>query len=212
MNLTLDLDRSADESVQLFALATNLGMYSGIEAQGATASVELGSPDALLLRLTGADSESLLSLQRMLSRGGWTLPSSLRSLMPARRWTSFDAILLPQARGLVSLSGVDDLSGDAFFLSVQGLSSSDLYDVVQPVVGTWQQLLDRQGLPYRFNEELLEGLDTEGIEVYELSDTEVEVATTGYGGGEDGVAALVNGIARQLQLAGLAFQIRGWTG
>jgi hypothetical protein len=212
MNLSLDLDGRAEESVRLFALATTLGMYAGVDAQGARASVEGIGPDALLLRLTGADPESLLSLRRMLTLGGSTVPAALQSLPPARAWTSFDAILMPRARGSVSLAAVEDLSGDAFFLSVKGVSSPDLYDVVRPVVDTWQQLLRRQALPYRFDEEDLVGLDTEGVEVYELSETEVQVATIGYGGGEDGVVALINGIAKQLQLAGLAFEMRGWTG
>ncbi len=212
MNLTLDLDRSAEVSVRLFALAVNLGMYPGVAAQAPTARVDVDSPDTLSLRLVGVDPESLLSLRRMLLLGGYPMPAALRPLAPARRWQSLEAILHSQARGLVSFASLGELSGDAFFLLVQGASSEGLYDVVQPVVAAWQQLLDRQGLPYRFDEDVLDGITTDGIEVYERSETEVEIATMGYGGGEDGVAALVNGLARQLQGGGLSFQMQGWTG
>lgn len=209
MDLTLALDPAAFDTIRLFALATNTGMYSGANAQWATASARLTDDGDAVLTLAGADPDSLLSLRRMLEGAGCRVPSVLGSSRPVREDISLEAAVHPAFRDLVSCERLDEFSGDALFLCARGMQADDLYDVMQPVVGIWQRLLDGYGLPYRSDDD---ALGTEGIEVYERSDAEVEIATTGYGAGEDGVAALVNGIGRQLQQAGLAFRIECWRG
>jgi len=211
MDVTLDLSPDMHELVELFALATNLGMFSSSASGAAAASVDLIDSHTIRLRITQSDPASLLSLRRMLISSGAALPPAFRS-MPSIQERDLEADLSAETRALVSLSGLGELSGDAVFVSVRGASSVELYDVVRPVVGVWQRLLAKHGLPYRVDDEPFEDLSTEGIEVYESSEVDVEVATTGYGGGEEGIAALVNGLANQLALAGLAFQMRCWSG
>jgi hypothetical protein len=209
MDLTVTFESAAFDAVRLFAVATNTGMYSGVNAQWATASVGVTDDGYPLLTLAGANVDSLLSLRRMLENEGCGLPSVLATMLRAREDVSLEAALHPRLRELVSCERLDEFSGDALFLCTQGAQASALYDVMRPVLEIWQQLLDRKGLPYQSDDDQLE---TEGIEIYERSAMEVEVATTGYGGGEDGVAALINGFGRQMQLAGLVFQIECWSG
>jgi hypothetical protein len=212
MNLTLQLDASAYDAARLFALATNLGMYSRTAPQGAAASLEDIDSQSVRLDMVGIDPESLRSLRRMLMLGGSVAPPAIEALETKEDSRPLQGLLRQEIRELVSAGALGELSGDALFLLVRGVSSHDIYEVAEPVVDIWKRLLSKHAFPYRSEEQLVEELSTEGIELYERSDVDVELATTGYGGGEDGVAALVNGIAWQLERAGIAFGMRCWTG
>lgn len=211
MNATLEFDASAYETLALFAQATSIGMFPG-DSLCPIAIVDSSESNKLVLRLNGVNQESLVALRGMLAFVRSPQPAALRELTAAEANLTLEEHLQSSIRDLVSLAGMSELSGDALFMSVRGESSARLYDVVYPVVNIWQQMLSKQAFPYRIDKDSPEPLSTEGIEIYENSDVAVEVATTCYGGDEEGIAALVNGIARQLEHAGLSFSIECWSG
>jgi hypothetical protein len=133
----------------------------------------------------------------------------LRALAVCRSDKALEERLRADLHDQVAVDRVGELSGEAFFMSVRGLSSSGLYESVQPVVAIWKQLLELQALPYDVDE--AGPASTDGIELYEISDDAVEVATQSYGGEEEGVAALIHGATSRLRCAGLSFQIECWS-
>ena len=209
MNLRLELNSDAIEYVALFAQATNAGMFSTNEAISGAGVVDESDPHCAVLTLSGVDPESLLGLLRMLTAARLPMPVQMRGMALQRGDPPLEERLRADLRNLVSVEGVGELSGEALFMSVRSLSAASLYETVIPIVALWEQLLVRQVFPYERNDSGV--ASTDGVEVYEISDEAVELATRSYSGAEEGIAALVHGTATQLQRAGVVFYITCWT-
>jgi hypothetical protein len=203
--LILQIDRGTAGA--LFGEAVASGMYVGIAP--VHHADEIG--ERAFLHLDLVDALPLFSLRQLLLVDGSVVPDQVRSLLSMAEWRPLEQCLRPSLEGRAHLSAIGELSGEAIFFQVQAVPGLGLYEHVKPVVDLWARLLDVGAFPYVTDSESRNALSTDGIEVYEWSDDTVEVATTGYGGGEEGIAALLNGVARTLELLGQDFRLTCWS-